>query len=58
MAKQNKKIVLETVVKQQEKLIEKLEKEKEDLEKALEDKELQIKLQYNLLEQLEEGEEE
>lgn len=47
--KQNKKIVMDTILKEQEKILKKLYIEKQDLELALEDKQAQIELQERIL---------
>lgn len=47
--KQNKKIVMDTILKEQERILKKLYSEKEDLELALEDKQSQIDLQERIL---------
>lgn len=47
--KQSKKIVMDTILKEQERILKKLYNEKQDLELALEDKKEQIKLQENIL---------
>lgn len=47
--KQNKKIVIDTILKEQERILKKLYIEKQDLELALEDKKMQIELQEKIL---------
>lgn len=46
---QGKRIIVELVIRQQEKVLEKCLKEKKDLEFALVDKNLQIELQKDVL---------
>lgn len=48
--KQNKKIIADTVKRQQERLLNKLYNELSDLELAIDDKKEQIKLQEKVLE--------
>lgn len=52
MIKQEKRLVIETIRKQQEKILEKYEKELEDIKLALEDKKYQIELQKGVLNRL------
>lgn len=48
--KQNKKVIIETIKRQQERLLSKLYNELSDLELAIDDKKEQIKLQEKVLE--------
>lgn len=50
--KQQNKIILETILKQQERLMKRLYEEKDELQNALFDKEEQIILQNKVLERI------